>query len=75
MAGKMMAMIFWDARGILYTDYLGEGQTITGAYYTSLLRQLSENTKKKRPHLEKNNSNYYIHLIYRIWPPMNFFHF
>ena len=53
-AGKVVAPpYFWDARGIIYTDYLEKGQPITGAYYASLLRQLSEEIKKKYPHLKK----------------------
>ena len=44
---------FLNARGIIYTDYLEKGQTITGAYYESLLHRLSEKIKKKRPHLKK----------------------
>ena len=52
-AGKVMAMVFSYARGIIYTDYLKKEETITGAYYASLLHRLSEESKKKRPHLKK----------------------
>ena len=52
-ASKVMAMVFWDAREINYTDYLEKGQMITGAYYASLLHRLSEEIKKRRPHLKK----------------------
>ena len=48
-----MATVFWDARGIIYTDYLEKGQTITGAYYASLLHRLSDEIKKKSPYLKK----------------------
>ena len=41
-AGKVMASVFWDADGILLTDYLQKGQTINGTYYASLLTQLRE---------------------------------
>ena len=51
--GKVMATVFWDARGIIYTDYLEKGRTITGAYYASSLHWLSEKIKEKRPHLKK----------------------
>ena len=53
LAGKVMATVFWDARGIIHTDYLEKGQTITGAYYASLLHRLSGEIKKKCPHLKK----------------------
>ena len=52
-AGKVMATFFLDARGIICTDYSEKGQTITGAYYASSLHRLSEEIKKKRPHLKK----------------------
>lgn len=39
-AGKVMASVFWDAKGILLIDYLPTGQTITGQYYANLLDQL-----------------------------------
>jgi len=32
-----MALMFWDAEGILFIDYLEKGKTITGEYYSSLL--------------------------------------
>ena len=51
--GKVMATVFWDARGIIYIDYMRKGQTITGAYYASLLHRLSQEIKKKLPHLKK----------------------
>ncbi|XP_041366729.1 uncharacterized protein LOC121381476 [Gigantopelta aegis] len=38
----VMASIFWDAEGVLLVDYLDKGHTITGAYYSDLLRQLRE---------------------------------
>ena len=48
-AGKVMASVFWDADGILLIDYLQKGQTINGTYYASLLTQLWEKIKIKRP--------------------------
>ena len=51
--GKVIAMVFWDAHGIIYTDYLEKRQTISGAYYASLLHRLSEEIKTKRPHFKK----------------------
>ena len=37
---------FWDAHEIIYTDCLEKGKTITGAYYASLLHQLSAEIEK-----------------------------
>ena len=52
-AGKVMVTVFWDAHGIIYTNYLEKGQMIAGEYYASLLHQLSEEITKKRPHFKK----------------------
>jgi hypothetical protein len=37
--GKVMVSVFWDAEGILFIDYLEKGKTITGGYYSNLLKQ------------------------------------
>jgi len=52
-AGKVMASVFWDARGIIFIDYLPKGKTINGVYYANLLQRLTNEIKKKRPHLAK----------------------
>jgi len=33
-AGKVMAT-FWDSKGVIMTDYLSKGSTVTGAYYAN----------------------------------------
>ena len=48
-----MATVFWDARGIIFIDYLEKGKTITGEYYASLLDQLKVKIQEKRPHLNR----------------------
>ena len=40
-AGKVMASDFWDARLIIFIDYLQNGKTINGEYYTYLLRKIN----------------------------------
>ncbi|XP_066994420.2 histone-lysine N-methyltransferase SETMAR [Anabrus simplex] len=52
-AGKVMASVFWDAKGILLIDYLPTGQTITGQYYANLLDQLQEKIRETRPGLAR----------------------
>ena len=52
-ANKVMATVFWDARGIIFIDYLQKGKTVNGEYYANLLSQFDEELKKKRPHLAK----------------------
>ena len=39
-AGKVMASIFWDSQGVVMIDYLEQGRTINGAYYTGEWRRL-----------------------------------
>jgi histone-lysine N-methyltransferase SETMAR len=54
-AGKVMALVFWDAEGILFIDYLEKDKTITVEYYSNLLTRLDENIRDKRPGLQKKN--------------------
>ncbi|XP_037952709.1 large neutral amino acids transporter small subunit 1-like [Teleopsis dalmanni] len=35
-----MALVFWDAHGIIFIEYLEEGKTINSNYYTALLERL-----------------------------------
>jgi [histone H3]-lysine36 N-dimethyltransferase SETMAR len=48
-----MATVFWDARGIIFVDYLEKGKTITGDYYASFLDQPKNKIEEKRPHLKR----------------------
>lgn len=48
-----MAMVFWDASGIIYIYFLEENKRITGQCYVLLLGSLSEKIKHKRSHLNK----------------------
>jgi len=52
-AGKVMALVFWDAEGILFIDYLEKGKTITREYYSNILTRLDEKIREKRPGLQK----------------------
>lgn len=47
-AGKVMATVFWDSKGVLLPDYLPKGQTINAEYYSNLLCRLQEALKEKR---------------------------
>jgi len=48
-AGKIMATIFWDCKGVLLVDYL-QWKTIImcGTYYTEVLRNLCQAVKEKQ---------------------------
>ena len=48
-SGEGDGISFWDAKGIVFIDYLQKGHTVNGEYYANLLRQLREAIKSKRP--------------------------
>lgn len=48
-----MASVFWDAKGIIFTDYLEKGKTINSEYYIQLLIKLREEIAVKRPGMYK----------------------
>lgn len=52
-AKKVLASVFWDAKGILFIDYLQTGKTINSDYYCNLLNQLDEKIRERRPGLQK----------------------
>ena len=54
-----MASVFWDARGIIFMDYLRKGKTINGEYDASLLKLLYDEIKKRRPRLAKRKILFY----------------
>ena len=50
-AGKVMASVFWDSQGVIFIDYLQRGHTITGQYYSDLLKKLRVQIQEKRPQM------------------------
>ena len=58
-AGKVMALVFWDAEGILFIDYIEKGKTLTREYYSNLLTRLDEKIREKRPGLQKKKIIFY----------------
>ncbi|GIY15411.1 histone-lysine N-methyltransferase SETMAR [Caerostris extrusa] len=48
-AGKVMATIFWDSRGVILIEYLERGQTINADRYCAPLTRLCEAIRRKRP--------------------------
>lgn len=52
-AGKVMATVFWDGKGVILIDYLEKGKTITGKYYAALLDRFDTELKKNRPGLAR----------------------
>ncbi|MEE4247135.1 MAG: hypothetical protein V2I33_17110 [Kangiellaceae bacterium] len=47
-AGKVMDTVFWDAKGVIFVDYLPKGASINGEYCAQLLEQLREALKSSR---------------------------
>jgi hypothetical protein len=64
-----MALVFWDAEGILFIDYLEKGKTITGEYYSNLLTRPYEKSCEKRPGLQKKKPSF----ISTMHPPTKVF--
>ena len=52
-AGKVMAAVFWDAKGVIMLDFLHKRSTITGQYYANLRDQLRTIHEKHRGKLSK----------------------
>ena len=46
--GKVMATVFWNAKGVIMLDFLPKRSTITGVYYANLLDQLRTAIREKR---------------------------
>ncbi|MCP6769703.1 hypothetical protein NL529_33135, partial [Klebsiella pneumoniae] len=47
----IMAIIFFDTRGIVYRHLVPNGQTVNAAYCIDVLRNLNDAVRKKRPDL------------------------
>ena len=47
--GKVMAIVFWDAKGVIMLDFLPKRSIITGVYYANLLDQLRTAIREKTP--------------------------
>ena len=57
-AGKVLTIVFWDAQGILFINYLEKGITINSEYYIALLVHLKKEIAKKRPQMKKKKCSF-----------------
>ena len=48
-AKKIMLTIFWDARGVLYAEFLTKGSTMNSDRYCATLRSLKQRIHRIRP--------------------------
>lgn len=58
---KTMLITFFDHLGIIHSEFLGEGVTVTQYVYLDILRRLREAIRKKRPERWKNNDWILLH--------------
>ena len=47
-AGKVMATVFCDAKGVIMLDFLPKRSTITGVYYANFVDELRTAIRAKR---------------------------
>jgi 5S rRNA maturation endonuclease (ribonuclease M5) len=48
-----LASVLWDARVIIFIDYLEKGQNINSEYYMALLEHFNDEIKKKTAEVEE----------------------
>ena len=64
-----MATVFWDSEGIVLTDYLEHGTTITGTYYADLIRKCPA-AEKRRGKLRRGvPCHHQLIRHHKHWPP------
>jgi len=51
-AGKVMATVFWDCRGVILVDFLPQGTTVNSEQYIQTLKNLKARIRRTRPDLE-----------------------
>ena len=76
-----MIVIFWDKYGIMLTEYLPRGTTISGAYFVSIIERLRCAILKKRLDkvsegillLHENASVYKCNIVHTVIQKAGFF--
>jgi len=58
---KAMVIIFFDIQGVIYNDWVPEGQTVNQVYYKNVLTTLRERVRRRRPDTWKNASRILHH--------------
>ena len=53
---KVMMIVFYDIKGIIYINWVPQGQTVNQVYYEEVLTTLCERVKRRRPEMWKNGS-------------------
>jgi hypothetical protein len=68
-AGKVMASVFSDDKGILFIDYLEKSKTIIGEYYCNFLTRLDKKLVRKNPVCKRKKPSF----IRTMHPPTKVF--
>ena len=58
---KTMLILFFDSQGPVHINFLPEGETVTSEYFVSVLRELRESIRRKRPQLWQSQ-NFILHM-------------
>ncbi len=57
---KVMLVIFFDATGVLFREFVPDGLGIDGPLYLDIMRRLRNAIRRRRPHLWRSG-NWYLH--------------
>ncbi|GFU52220.1 hypothetical protein TNCV_3052411 [Trichonephila clavipes] len=49
-----MLIVFFDKNGVVYSEFVPEGQTVNGAFYVDVLKRLKRQVNRVRPELSAN---------------------
>ena len=63
---KVMMIVFYDIKGIIYINWVPEGQTVNQVYYKDVLTTLRERVRRRRPEMWKNGSTH-EHTMPSLW--------
>jgi len=53
---KTMLVCFYDSKGIIHSEFVPEGQTVTGSFYLSVLERLWKRIRRFRPEYSEPGS-------------------
>ncbi|GFY31146.1 uncharacterized protein TNCV_4360531 [Trichonephila clavipes] len=51
---KAMLTVFFDKNGVVYLEFVPEGQTVNGAFYVEVLKRLKRRVNRVRPEISAN---------------------
>ncbi len=60
---KTMLILFHDAYGVIYLEFLPRGETITADFYCDVLRRLKEQIRRKHPGLWQHDDDGYRRVL------------